>query len=392
MLHRTLPHLLRLLKKHAIRVGIMLFCLLGFLLSLLPVGRASLRAALLLPAVVSAQASGSLALLGEPIRHSQFTLRTSTGPAFLDVYAPTSPPPILPGARQAIVMVPGVGENRERPQLVNLSEALAREGIVVVILTTPTLIAEQLVSTDTDAVVQAFVFASHWPGVGTQRVGIVAFSAGSVLTCLAAAEPRIREQVAFVAVIGGVFDLPTLLRAVGQRATPVDGRLQPFQPDAVTIRVLAKTIARTLPAAEGHALVAAFAGGHTPSIPEHTLSPSSTAAYHLLAGDAPARVKANLAALSPTMKAQLRELSPSRVIDQMHAPVYLLHDRNDPFVPLTQARDFAAALARLGHPYEMFEFHILHHAEITPGAGAGALIVDGSKLYRVLRAVLLVGT
>src|ERR1051326_6351514 len=98
-------------------------------------------------------------------------------------------------------MVPGVGDNRERPQLVNLSEALARAGIVVVILTTPTVIAEQLVSTENDAVVQGFVFAAHWPGVGTQRVGIVAFSAGSVLTCLAAADARIREHVAFVAVL-----------------------------------------------------------------------------------------------------------------------------------------------------------------------------------------------
>jgi hypothetical protein len=164
------------------------------------------------------------------------------------------------------------------------------------------------------------------------------------------------------------------------------------RPDAVTIRVLAKTIARTLPAAEGHALVAAFAGGHTPRIPEHTLSPPGTAAFHLLAGDAPARVEANLAALSPTMKAQLRELSPSRVVDQMRAPVYLLHDRNDPYVPFAQARDFAAALACLGRPYELFEFAILRHAEIATGASPGALIVDGSKLYLVLRAVLLVGT
>ncbi len=389
---QALPRRRRRRGRRVVRVGVIVFCLLCFLLSLLPDGRTSLRAAVLLPALVSARASAPLALLGEPIRHSQFTLPTSTGPAFLDIYTPTSAPPLLPGERQAIVLVPGIGDNRERPQLVNLSESLARAGIVVVILTTPTLIAEQLVSTDTDAVVQTFAFASHWPGVGAERAGIVAFSAGSVLACLAAADPRIRDQVAFVAVVGGVFHLPTFLGEVGRRAMLIDGRPQPFQPDVVTIRVLAKTIAKTLPVAEGQALVAVFVPGGQPlSNPEQALSAPGAAAYHLLAGDAPDQVEANMAALSPAMQAQLRDLSPSRVADQIQAPLYLLHDRSDPSVPFTQARSFAAALARLGHPHDLAEVDILRHAVVTPGASLGALIADGSKLYHILRRVLLVG-
>jgi acetyl esterase/lipase len=376
----------------AVRVGIIVFCLLGFLLALLPDGRASLRAAVLLPALMSARASAPLALLGEPIRQSQVTLTGSSGLVFLEVYAPTSLPPLLPGERQAIVLVPGVGDNRERPQLVNLAESLARAGIVVVILTTPTLIVEQLVPTDADAVIQAFAFASHWPGVGSGRVGIVAFSAGSVLACLAAADARIRGQVAFVVVVGGVFHLPMLLEDVGRRAMLVDGQSHAFQPDAVTIRVLAKTMTRMLPPAEGQVLVATFAsGGQPPGIPEQIRSSPGIAAYHLLAGDAPTQVEAKLAALSPPMKALLRDLSPSRVIDQMQAPLYLLHDRSDPYIPFTQARDFAAALARLGHPHDLAEFDLLHHAEVTLGASPEALIIDSSKLYWMLRTVLKVG-
>ena len=47
-------------------------------------------------------------------------------------------------------------------------------------------------------------------------------------------------------------------------------------------------------------------------------------------------VDATIAALSPNVHALFNELSPSRVIDQIHAPIYLLHDRNDQHVSFTE--------------------------------------------------------
>ncbi|HEU4781744.1 MAG TPA: hypothetical protein VFS83_00250, partial [Ktedonobacterales bacterium] len=118
------------------------------------------------------------------------------------------------------------------------------------------------------------------------------------------------------------------------------------------------------------------------------LSPSAQAAYHLLAGDQPGQADANVAALSPEMHTLLMALSPSSVVQDITAPIYLLHDRSDVFVPFTESRDFNAALDRLGKPHQFVEFSIFQHVEVKAGLGLGPLIGDGLRLYRVVYSLL----
>ncbi len=112
----------------------------------------------------------------------------------------------------------------------------------------------------------------------------------------------------------------------------------------------------------------------------------------MLAGDEPGQVDANIAALSPTIRALLDELSPSRVIDQIRAPIYLLHDRSDQFVPFTESRDFAAVLTRIHHPHDFAELGIFQHVEVRPGFNLGQLLGDGTSLFRILNEVLFPGS
>ena len=134
--------------------------------------------------------------------------------------------------------------------------------------------------------------------------------------------------------------------------------------------------------------------GGTPFTPQDLtqLSPATVATYHLLAGDAPDQVDMNIAALSPAIHSLLDELSPSRVIDQIRAPIYLLHDRSDQFVPFTESRDFAAALTRISHPHDFAEFGIFQHVEVKAGVNVGQFIGDTVSLFRILNALLLPST
>jgi len=118
------------------------------------------------------------------------------------------------------------------------------------------------------------------------------------------------------------------------------------------------------------------------------LTPSTQAAYHLLAGDQPDQAAANVAALSPEMHTLLAALSPSSVVQDINAPIYLLHDRSDIFVPFTESRDFNAALDRLGKPHQFVEFSIFQHVEVKSGLGLGPLLGDGLRLYRVVYSLL----
>ena len=366
----------------------------GFFLSVFPYGRATIRTMYVLPGLLSASQPGLLTFAEEPIRHKQMTVQSLNGPVYLDVYAPTNAPPPIPGAREGLVVIPGVGDNRTDPQLINFSQSFARAGLVVMDMTTPTLIKWDMSAQDSNAVVQAFNTLAHWPGVGANRIGIIGFSAGGALACFAAADPRIRDQVAFILLFGGYFNATTLLRDVGRRALTVDGYTQPWQPQYVPIQVLTNVIVPVLPASEGTRVVNALAPGGITLTPTDLaqLSPDTVAAYHLLAGDEPARVDANIAALSPTIHAVLNELSPSRVIDQIRAPIYLLHDRTDQYVPFTESRDFAAALTRNHQPHDFAEFGIFQHVEVKAGVNPGKYAGDYISLFRILNETLLPGT
>jgi acetyl esterase/lipase len=284
-----------------------------------------------------------------------------------------------------------VGDNRAVPQFVNLAQSLARSGVVAMTMTTDSLMAYTLVPATVDAVVEATLALQRYPGVARDHVGIVGLSAGGSLGALGAADPRIRDTLAFVLSFGGYYNATSLLRDMGQRALDVDGKRMPWQPDPVPIQALANTIAQTLSVNDRALLLSGFNtinGLELSPADQAQLSPAGQATYHLLTGDQPAQTAANLAALPAQGQTLLVSLSPSSVITQIHAPVYLLHDQSDIYVPFTQSRDFAAALTRLGHPHKFVEFSIFQHVEVKSGLGIGQTLHDGWALYLVLLATL----
>ena len=392
----TRPRRARKLGQRAAQVALALLLCAGGFLSLFPLGRALTRSALLLPALLSASQPAPLALVGDSVRFTRRTISSSIGPVFLDIYEPATAPPPIPGGREAIVDVPGVGNNLAVPQLVNLSQALAREGIVVVNVATPTLFRYQVSARDGEAVVQAFELLEHWPGVDPHHIGIFAFSVSDLLVCVGAADPRIRDQVAFLGFLGGYFDVTSLLRAVATRAQDVNGHSQAWHPITTTLYVLAYSMSSALTPNDEKLLLKAFP--LTKFAPPLTtqqqaqLTPGAQAFYHLLEGDEPGSVDHNLAALTPAMQAVLTQLSPASVIDQVRAPIHLLHDRNDADIPLSQSEEFAAALARLHHPYDFAAYSIFSHVIVQSNLGPTQELGDGTKLLQTFTSIMLVGS
>ena len=368
----------------------------GVFLSLFPVGRALTRSALLLPALLSASEPPPLVLAGNSVRFRRITISSAIGPIFLDIYEPTTPPPPIPGGREAIIDVLGAGDNRTVPQLINLSQALAREGIVVVNVGTPTLFRYQVSARDGEALVQAFELLEHWPGVDPRHIGIFAYSVADLLTCVGAADPRIRDRVAFLSLLGGYFDVNSLLRTVGRRSQEIDGQTRAWHPVTTTLYVLAYSMSSALSPTEQKLLLKAFPltkfGPPLTARQQAQLTPGATAFYHLLEGDEPGSVDRNLAALSPRMKALLAQLSPMSYIEQVRAPIHLLHDRNDADIPFTQSEEFAEALARLHHPYDFAAYTIFSHVVVGSKLGLTQVLSDGTRLLQMLNSIMLVGS
>ena len=368
----------------------------GCFRSLFPWGRAWARSILLLPAVISASEPAPLVLAGDSVRFRRITLSSANGPVFLDIYEPATPPPPIPGGREAIIEVVGAGDNRAVPQLVNLSQSFAREGIVVVSVGTPALFNYQVSARDGEAVVRAFELMEHWPGVDPHHIGIITFSVGDELACVGAADPRIRDHVAFLGMLGGYFDVTSLLRIMGRRAQVVDGQAQPWHPISTDLYTLASTVSSLLSPTENKLLQKVFPLNNiAPPLTmqqQAQLSPGTAAFYHLLEGDEPGSVDRNLNALSPQMKALLIQLSPMSIIDQIRAPIHLLHDRNDPSIPFTQAQEFSAALARIHHPYDFAAYGIFSHVQVQSNLGLSQLLSDGTRLFQTINSIVLVGS
>jgi hypothetical protein len=80
------------------------------------------------------------------------------------------------------------------------------------------------------------------------------------------------------------------------------------------------------------------------------------------------------------------------VIDQIHAPIHLLHDRNDQSIPFTQSQEFAAALARVHHPYDFAAYGIFSHVLVRSNLAMTQLLGDGAKLFQTINSILLVGS
>ena len=386
---------LRLGQRAAQAALVFLLCV-GCFFSLFPWGRSLARSTLMLPAVISASEPAPLVFAGDSVRFERKTLSSDIGPVFLDIYEPATPPPVFPGGREAIIEVVGAGDNRAVPQLINLSQSFAREGIVVVNVGTPALFSYQVTARDGEAVVLAFELMEHWPGVDPHHIGILSFSVGDELACVGAADPRIRDRVAFLGILGGYFDVTSLLRIMGMRSQNVDGQTQPWYPISTDLYTLSSTVSSLLTPTENKLLKKAFPlNSIAPPLTaqqQAQLSPGATAFYHLLEGDEPGSVDRNLNALSPLVKGLLTQDSPMQVVDQIHAPIHLLHDRNDQSIPFTQSQEFAATLTRLHHPFDYAAYGIFSHVLVRSNLAVTQLLSDGSKLFQTINSILLVGS
>ncbi len=376
------------------RVSLLLFFTLTFFLSAFSTGRASLRAALSVPSLLGASESSLLVTNEDPIQHTQMTLSSAHGSVFLDIFAPVSPSSPIAQTNGGLLIIPGVGDNRQVPQLVNLLTSLAHTGITAMAMTTPDLINYNLSADDGDAAMLAFQKLSTLPNVNPAHVGIISFSGGVLAATLAAADARIRDNVAYVTSFGGYFNALDLLRTFGRRSIDIDGHSEPWNPDIVPLQVFGNVLTQALSASNRSLIRNALTQNGIPLTSDEiaTLSSPARSIYHLLMGDQPNRIDANIDALPPSILIALQNLSPSALLSRIHAPIFLLHDRNDSSIPVTESRDFDAALTRLHHVHDYVEFHIFDHVLVRSHLNFWQTLTDGTHLFFILQRIIMLSS
>jgi len=360
--------------------------LLTIFIAATPQGKAGFRAALFVPQVLEVPFKPQPWFTSAPVRH-EVTYPQETGTGVADVYR------IPDGERRAAVLL-FLGANaagRDDEDVVNLGNALARGGFVVMFHWSPTMALQHNIDpAEIDNLVRAFQFLEQQDWVDPKRVGIGGFCVGASFSLVAAADPRISDRVRFVNAFGPYFDAEDLLLQVVTRSRLYNGERTPWQPDSLTLEVFANELIETVEdMADIELLTKKYLTGESGDG-----QPTTTAGQtvdRLLEGVSPGEAVELYATLPAEFKKAMEQISPSRYVDDIKAKLLVLHARDDELVPSTESRRLAEAMADRGD-IRYTELLSFDHVRPAGGTGAWQLVKEGFKLYRHMYAVMRAGT
>lgn len=305
---------------------------------LYPIAQNYLQAASLLTRIGDPNAKGWIANYGlHPIetRNETFDFQGRSIPARIYV-------PLGVGPAPGIVLVHGMHElGTNEPRLVNFARALAASGFVVM---TPQVegIAEYRVEAQSGdligAAAQAFAHELDVP-----RVGVLAISFSGGLALLAAADPHYSSSIAWIASIGGYYELAHVLQffATGDAVRP-DGSVEHLTPHeyGALIVVLDRPGEFFPPedadkAREAIKLVLSDQGKKSEAITSQMTPAGQEVMQRIYHKQLDGFRQAILAEIDKDRE-QLAAASPAGRLAFVRAPVFLLHGADDNVIPPTE--------------------------------------------------------
>lgn len=260
----------------------------------------------------------------------------------------------------AIMIVPGAAPlGNDEPLLRSFGLTLARAGYLVMLPEFPFLKEGYFDPTATKQIDAAFAHARHLPQTVDRNVGTFGVSVGGGMLLVAAGrEPALREA-AFIAILGGYYDLDTYLASIAGREQPSDGRLVPWGPSAEALQRLPPAAVDLVPAGDKDAVRRALA-----------------ATSYQEALD-------RMRALGPGARAAFDSVSPEIVWRAIGPPIYWIHDPLDTFEPLAEA-EAARAAPRDGHMVLVVPQLVHHAAPAGEEAKVGGPLFLIGELWRLL--------
>jgi hypothetical protein len=331
--------------------------LLGVTFATIPSGRALVRTALLMPTIWGTPQRVPLSAIADSFNHTTVQLEPDRGGALLDIYAPASSAHFVPDGRQALFVIPGLGDHRHDTSLQNIATTLARTGTIVVLVTTSDLLNNHLNPDDTANLLGAFDYVQQRiPGINPANVGIIAVGLTSVFAIGIDALPHIKGATLpatipvpatlnvhhwqlqsppiFICLLNGVGSVMDVIRFFAEGNQPDDDTAKP---------ALANMLSHYLPSEDMQVWQDAFAH-HAGMISDKQLAmltSQTRAAYHLLAGDQPEQVNTNLAQLPDALGSAFQTLSAEYYAQYLH-PIVLpvSHPVPHPVKPVPPPPDF----------------------------------------------------
>ena len=283
------------------------------------------------------------------------------------------------GDKPAPGLVIVLGADAAKPddaRVVRLTDSLARIGFAVLLTQSDELDAALVLPIEAERLVGAFEALRAHPRVRPDAIGYFGLSAGGSLVMVAAADPRIAADVAYVVALGPYYDAAALVAAVMSHSFRTPEGIVPWEPQEISTRAIRATLLHNLPASDRAAI-------ESESENDAPASAAGRAVAALLERPTLVEAEALLQQLDAQQYAALEGISPRLALDGLEAPLYLLHDRNDEFVPWTESEALAAAHEpEVYHRLDLFE-----HVDPQPG-NVRYMLRDGWRLLRLFVRII----
>ena len=348
-------------------------------LGTLPVVRAYALSAFILPDLLSLPWSPAVLVTGGG---SVESLRFSRADADL----------ILPRGNQrtgGLVITLGVRPLDKRDPVVSrFVTALARANVATLIVQSDRLLSGAIDPDEPVNLVEAFTFLRAHPRVDPDRVGIFGFSAGGSIAALAAADPRIAQDVRVLVLIGAFADARTLAAEIQSGASlQGDGSWRPWQPHPLAREVFLLGLVEDVQDPYDRAELRRWI--EDPSYRPTPTSHRARLTRDLLDSRDAAETLRLVHALSADAGDRLGSISPVEVGGRIHAATILLVDRSDPLVPVSHTERLREALDNQSIARHT-AFDLFEHVQPNRAVPIGILARDLGLLVDAMAAMLLI--
>ena len=322
-----------------------------------------------------------------PIRQ-EITFQRADAEGQADIYY------IPDGKRRAALLV-FLGANatgRDDPDVVNFGNALARAGYVPMFSWSPTMGLQNNVDpAEIENLTWAFQHLRAQEYVDPTRVGMAGFSVGGSFIMVAASDPRISDNVAFVNSFGAYYDARDFFIQIASNTKRSGDTVERWDVDPLTRRVFTNELIEVAPTApERELLTRRFVDEDAVSEPEMSrLSEQADLSRRLLEGTTPEEAGQLLDRMPAEFLEKLEGISPRNHIDNFKGRLLVMHDIGDSLIPVGESRRLVETLRSQGRQNMRYtETEIFEH--VRPGADLQLwpLLKGASKLYAHMYGVL----
>ena len=260
-----------------------------------------------------------------------------------ELYRPSTAGP-HPGILVCLGVVPF---DVDHPQVPVLGKALARAGFAALLYWSPAMRDFRLDPDDLENIPLAYNWLIEQPYVDPARSGLLGTCVGGSFALMAAADPLIRDRVAFITAYAPFSSMWTFARDIASATSSCGDERNPWQVDPLTRKVFVQSVTAVLEPDEAELLRSASTDGNG-QLTGSSLSADGQAVYSLLTVKKEDDAETALHGLPLIMQDRLTTLSPVNYLKDIRASlIVLLHDQGDQVIPVGESRRLHSALA--GH-------------------------------------------